>query len=156
MTSLQAHLWQRLKLYIYKTKPKQWSCQKVMPICTTTCSKAIYKSSSRPTGTTWFWWDSKICFTVPVTTTYDLSHPERIDVIKCQCKAKEKKCITDACGCWKDHISCTPYCTCAWEEGCHKPYTNHLLGVIAEGVTNINDSDYYADLDIKIRYKLSF
>ena len=29
-------------------------------------------------------------------------------------------------------------------------------GVIAEGVTNTNDSDYYADLDIKIRYKLSF
>ena len=28
--------------------------------------------------------------------------------------------------------------------------------VIATGVTNVNDCDYYADLDIKIRYKLSF
>ena len=85
-----------------------------------------------------------------------LSHPELIDVIQCQCKAREKKCITDACRCWKDHISCIPYCTCAWEEGCNKPYTNHLHGVIAEGVTNINDNDYYADLDIKIRYKFTF
>ena len=98
----------------------------------------------------------KICFTVPVTTIYDLSHPKLIDVNQCQCKTREKKCITDACGCWKDHISCTLYCTCAWEEGCHKPYTNHLHGVVAEGVTNINDNDYYVDLDIKIRYKLSF
>ena len=31
----------------------------------------------------------KICFTVPVITTYDLSHPELIDGIQCQCKARE-------------------------------------------------------------------
>ena len=107
--------------------------------------------SGRSTGTTQFWWDSKISFTVPVTTTYDPGQPELIDMIKFQCKARENKCNTDACGCWKDHIYCTPYCSCAWEEGCHKPYTNHLHGVIAEGVTNINDgdSDYTADLDIK-------
>ena len=83
--------------------------------------------SSRPTGTTRFWWDSKISFTAPVTTTYDPSQPELINVIQCQCKARENKCSTDACCCWKDHSSCTPYFTCAWEEGCHKPYTNHLV-----------------------------
>ena len=82
---------------------------------------------------------------------YDPGQPELIDVIKCQCKAREKKCSTAACGYWKDHISCTPYCSCAWEEGCLKPYTNHVHGVIAEGVTDINDGDgdYYVDLDIK-------
>ena len=37
--------------------------------------------SSRPTGTTWFWWDSKIGFTVPVTATYDPGQPELIDAI---------------------------------------------------------------------------
>ena len=107
--------------------------------------------SSRPTGTTQFWWDNNISFTVPVTTNYDLGQPELIDVIKCHCKARKKKCSTYACGCWKDHISCTPYCSCAWDEKCHKPYTNRLHGVIAEGVTNMNDADgdYHADLDIK-------
>ena len=73
------HIYGKGSGYITKTKPKWWSCPKVMPICTITCSK--------------------ISLTVPVTTTYDLSHPERIDVIQCQCKASEKKCITDACSC---------------------------------------------------------
>ena len=34
-----------------------------------------------------------------VTTTYDPGQLELIDVIQCQCKARENKYITDACDC---------------------------------------------------------
>ena len=80
---------------------------------------------SRPTGTTRFLWGS---FPVPVTTTYDPGQPELIDVIQCQCKTMDRKCSTDACGCWIDHISCTPYC-CAvlWKDASNHIQTIYMV-----------------------------
>ena len=56
------------------------------------------------------------------------SPPELIDVIRCQCRAQGKKCSTEACGCHKQHLSCTSYCNCSGGEDCCNPYTNRQVG----------------------------
>ena len=53
--------------------------------------------------------------------------PTCCDVIRCQCRAQGKKCSTEACGCHKQHLSCTSYCNCSGGEDCCNPYTNRQV-----------------------------
>jgi hypothetical protein len=70
-----------------------------------------------------FGWEFQDSIAVPVIAQGDPAPPELIDVILCQCRAQEKKCRTEACGCHKEHLSCTSYCKCYGKEGCCNPYT---------------------------------
>ena len=70
-----------------------------------------------------FGWDILHGVPVPVLAHGDLAPPQLSDVISCQCRVQGKKCSTDACGCHKEHISCTAYCNCSGEEGCCNQYT---------------------------------
>ena len=112
--------------------------------------------NSRPTGTTRFWLDSKISFTVPVTTTMiqanlNLSMWFNVSVRQGKINVALMQMVAKKIIFLAHHIAAVLG---------KKDATNHiqttLHGVIAEGVTNINDGDYYVDLDIKIHYKLSF
>ena len=73
---------------------------------------------------THFGWEFRDGIPVPVIAQCDPAPTQLIDVIKCQCKALGKKCSTDACGCHKEHMSCTSYCNCSGKEGCCNQYTN--------------------------------
>ena len=55
--------------------------------------------------------------------TGDSVPPEPVDVIRCQCRAEGKKCSTLSCSSHKEHLTCTSYCNCHGEDGCHNPYT---------------------------------
>jgi len=70
-----------------------------------------------------FGWHVTDGIPTPVLDQGDPAPPELIDVIRCQCRAQGKKCSTEACGCHKEHISCTSYCNCSGEEGCCNPHT---------------------------------
>ena len=69
-----------------------------------------------------FGWDILDGVPFPVLAHGDLGPPQLSDVISCQCRVQGKKCSTDACGCHKEHISCTAYCNCSGEEGCCNQY----------------------------------
>ena len=53
----------------------------------------------------------------------DPAPPKLIDVVQCQCRAQGKKCSTEACGCHKQHLSCTSFCNCSGDESCCNPHT---------------------------------
>ncbi|KAK3880448.1 hypothetical protein Pcinc_015050 [Petrolisthes cinctipes] len=52
---------------------------------------------------------------VPVIAKSGPAPTELTDVIWCQCQMQVKKCITQACGCHTEHLSCTSYCNCFGE-----------------------------------------
>ncbi len=72
---------------------------------------------------THFGWEIQDTIPVPAIAQGDPAPPELIDVILCQCKAQGKKCGTEACGCHKEHLSCTLYCNCSGKEDCCNPYS---------------------------------
>lgn len=72
---------------------------------------------------THFGWDIQDSIPIPVLAQGAPAPPELIDVIRCQCKAQDKKCSTGACSCHKEHLTCTSYCNCSGEEDCCNPYT---------------------------------
>lgn len=72
---------------------------------------------------THFGWEIQDTIPVPVIAQGDPAPPELIDVIQCKCKAQGKKCGTEACGCHKEHLSCTSYCNCSGKEDCCNPYS---------------------------------
>ena len=69
---------------------------------------------------THFGWEIRDDIPIPVIAQGD---PELIDVIQCQCRAQGKKCSTEACGCHKQHLSCTSFCNCSGDESCCNPHT---------------------------------
>ncbi len=75
------------------------------------------------TNITHFGWEFRDDIPVLVIAQGDLAPPELIDVIQCQCRAQSKKCSTEACGCHKQHLSCTSFCNCSGDESCCNPYT---------------------------------
>ena len=72
---------------------------------------------------THFGWEIRDGIPIPVIAQGDPAPPELIDVIQCQCRAQGKKCSTEACGCHKQHLSCTSFCNCSGDESCCNPYT---------------------------------
>ena len=72
---------------------------------------------------THFGWDIQDRIPIPVVAQGAPAPPELVDVIRCQCKAQDKKCSTEACGCHKEHLACTSYCNCSGEEDCCNPHT---------------------------------
>lgn len=72
---------------------------------------------------THFGWEIRDDIPVPVIAQGDPAPPELIDILRCQCRAHGRKCSTEACGCHKEHVSCTTYCNCASKEECCNPYT---------------------------------
>ena len=108
-----------------------------------------------------FGWDIQDGIPVPVTSKSDPAPPELIDVINCQCKVEGKKCITTACGCHKEHLSCMSYCYCSGEDGCCNPYTNGRDGdggqAAEEDDTDMEDTvedveeDFGDDRDVECR-----
>ena len=53
--------------------------------------------------------------------------PEVREVIRCQCKAQDKKCSKETCSCHKDKLCCTSYCNCAGGNECFNPHTPHQV-----------------------------
>ena len=72
---------------------------------------------------THFGWEIQDGIPTPAIAQGDPAPPELIDVIQCQCRAQGKKCSTEACGCHKQHLSCTSFCNCSGGENCCNPYT---------------------------------
>ncbi|MCG7883058.1 MAG: hypothetical protein JAY96_15870 [Candidatus Thiodiazotropha endolucinida] len=72
---------------------------------------------------TQFGWEFRDEIPIPVIAEGDPAPPELLDVIRCQCKAQGKKCSTEACGCHKQHLSCTTFCNCRGSEDCLNQYT---------------------------------
>ena len=71
---------------------------------------------------THFGWEVRDDIPIPVIAQGDPAPPELIDVIQCQCRAQGKKCSTEACGCHKQHLSCTSFCNCSGDESCCNPH----------------------------------
>ena len=98
-----------------------------------------------------FGWEIHDSVPIPIIAKGDPAPPELIDVIRCQCRAQDKKCITEACGCHKEHLSCTSYCNCSGEDGCCNPYTNrHVLSTDGEEAFQ-DDVDQEDGVDQDIR-----
>ena len=77
-----------------------------------------------------------------------MATPELIDVIRCQRRAQGKKCSTEACGCHKQHLSCTPYCNCSGGEDCCNPYTNRQVAQAGdEEMEDIQAEDFEDGFD---------
>lgn len=84
---------------------------------------------------THFGWKIQDGVLAPVIAERDPVPLELTNVIHCQCKAQGKKCSTVACGCHKEHLSCTSYCNCSGEDSCCNPYTKR------EEVHSVNEED---------------
>jgi hypothetical protein len=86
----------------------------------------------------------------PVIDNGDPAPSELIDTLKCQCKAQGKMCSSEACGCHKEHISCTSYCYCSSKEGCLNPFTKTVESVATNtgGVDQEESEDMDQDDDI--------
>ena len=54
-----------------------------------------------------FGWKIRDDVPVPAVAERDPAPPQLSDVINCQYKAVGKKCFTEACGCHREHLSCT-------------------------------------------------
>ena len=78
-----------------------------------------------------FGWKIENGIPAPVVGTGDPAPPELVDVIRCQWKVEGKKCSTASCSCHKEHITCTSYCNCCGEDGCHNPYTQKAATIQA-------------------------
>jgi len=72
---------------------------------------------------TQFSWEIRDGVPTHITAQGDLGSPYLCDVIPCECRTQGKKCCTEACGCHKEHLSCTSYCNSSGEDGCCNPYT---------------------------------
>ena len=95
----------RFRLFTKRRKaPKSWHYLKHPAICCSIFCELIY-------GTP-----------IPVICRGDLTPPELIDVIQCHCKSHGKRSRTDACGCHKQHLSCTSFCNCSGEGSCSNPF----------------------------------
>ncbi|KAK3098071.1 hypothetical protein FSP39_015885 [Pinctada imbricata] len=70
-----------------------------------------------------FGWTFEDGFPVPVIDQGIPAPPELTEVIRCQCKAQDKKCGKETCSCHKDKLSCTSYCNCAGGGECFNPHT---------------------------------
>ena len=70
-----------------------------------------------------FGWNIQNGIPIPGISQGDPAPPKLIDVLRCQCRAQDMKCSTEACGCHKEHLSCTSYCNCSGEQGCCNPHT---------------------------------
>ena len=81
-----------------------------------------------------FGWKIRDDVPVPAVAERDPAPPQLSDVINCQCKAVGKKCSTEACGCRREHLSCTNYCNCRGHDGCCNPHTT-------QGVMQAVDDD---------------
>ena len=89
-----------------------------------------------------FGWEIQNGIPVPVIAQNAPAPPELIGVIRCQCRALDKKCSSEACRCHKEHLSCTSYCNCSGEDGCCNPYTKrHDAGAGDEQENEIEDVD---------------
>ena len=73
-----------------------------------------------PNESAHFGWEIRDDIPIPVIAQGDPAPPELINVIQCQCRARGKKCSTEACGCHKQHLSCT---SCSGDESCCNPHT---------------------------------
>jgi hypothetical protein len=60
---------------------------------------------------THFGWEIPNGIPVPAIAQGGPAPPKLIDVIRCQCRVHGKKCSTEACGCHKEHLLCTSYCS---------------------------------------------
>ena len=77
---------------------------------------------------THFGWEIRDDIPIPVIAQGDPAPPELIDVIQCQCRAQGKKCSTEACGCHKQHLSCTSFCNCSSDASCCTHHTRRCSG----------------------------
>ena len=77
------------------------------------------------TNITLYGWEVRDDIPVPVIAAGDPAPPELLDVIRCQCKAQDKKCSSEACGCHKQLLSCTT-CNCSGGEDCFNPHTTSM------------------------------
>ena len=67
--------------------------------------------------------------------------PQLSDVINCQCKAVVKKFSNEACGCDKEHLSCTNYCNCRGYDGCCNPHTTQwVMQAVDDDNAEIDDA----------------
>lgn len=87
-----------------------------------------------------FGWDMQEGIPVPKMNQNDPVPPNLMDVIRCQCRAKEKKCSSHACGCRKEQLSCTTYCYCSAEDSCCNPHT--IKEKNQSGMQTIVDMDF--------------
>ena len=101
------------------------------------------------TNITLYGWEVRDDIPVPVIAAGDPAPPELLDVIRCQCKAQDKKCSSEACGCHKQLLSCTTCCNCSGGEDCFNPHTTSMEVVQEEEqeTEDINDDhpDYSND-----------
>ena len=78
---------------------------------------------------------------VPAVAERDPGPPQLSDVINCQCKAVGKKCSTEACGCHREHVSCTNYCKCRGHDGCCNPHTTQgVMQAVDDDSAEIGDA----------------
>ena len=67
--------------------------------------------------------------------------PQLSDVVNCQCKAVVKKFSNEACGCDKEHLSCTNYCNCRGHDGCCNPHTTQwVMQAVDDDNAEIDDA----------------
>ena len=89
-------------------------------------------------------WEFRDNIPVQVIAEGNPTPPELLDVIRFQCKARGKKCFTEANGCQKQPLSCTTFCNCYDGEDCLNPLdTNRDIVPAAEegpGTEDINNS----------------
>lgn len=104
---------------------------------------------------TTFGWEYQDGIPTPVLSKADPAPPVLLDVIQCHCKATKKKCGTEACGCRKEHMSCTVYCNCSGDVACFNPYTkipdeenDNAGGEPIEEQEDMEEDDYGEAVDI--------
>jgi len=94
-----------------------------------------------------FGWELREGIPVPVIAESDPALPELLDVIRCHCKTRSKKCSSETCSCHKQHLSCTSYCNCFAGDDCLNPYTNLREYEAAEeeenNIDDINNNALY-------------
>ena len=101
-------------------------CQPVAACAASSSANYVVESIGPPDESadiTHFGWEIRDGIPIPVIAQGDPAPPELINVIQCQCRAQGKKCSTEACGCHKQHLSCTSFCNCSGDESCCNPYT---------------------------------
>ena len=88
-----------------------------------------------------FGWKIRDDVPVPAVAERDPAPPQLTDVINCQCKAVGKKCSTEACGCHREHLSCTNYCNCRGHNDCCNPHTTQgVMPAVDDDNAEIDDA----------------
>jgi len=103
-----------------------------------------------------FGWKYQDGIPAPVLSKADPAPPVLLDVVQCQCRAANKRCGTEACGCHKEHMSCTVYCNCSGDVACCNPYTkkrdedngNTVGAAIEEQDETDMEDEYEEDVDL--------